>query len=139
VKRLEFLLVNAATAALASSVFAGAIPESWTQDKLDKRFPGSFLSKENGHLSVSFKKIEPHHFHGGECFVLFIELLRGPEGREIQGDDASISISQIGSDISWLDRVTSFSVRTVSNPKTFPRTTKRPKTVRYMRLDIERE
>jgi hypothetical protein len=119
VKRLKLLLAISATVALASSVFAGAIPDSWTQDKLDKRFPGSFLSKENGHLSVSFKKVAPHHFHGGECFVLFTELLRGPEGREIQGDDASISISQTGSDISWFDRVTGFSVSTVTNPKTF--------------------
>src|SRR5271168_899195 len=105
-------LLTLAALAMSPTLFAGAVPSSWTQDQIAKHFGGAFVVTENGQLSIQFKKTKPGGFHGGECFALVIDLLRGPEGRAVQADDASITVCDEG----WSDRVTGFLVKDVDNP-----------------------
>lgn len=66
---------------------------------------------------VTFSKFEDHNFHGGECYTLILEVLRGSDGSELGGasipgvaikDDKSNSLgmpiwedSQTGCSIKW--------------------------------------
>jgi hypothetical protein len=57
----------------------------------------SGLPLGKGHI-----RTQTHNYYRNGTVTLF--AARGPEGRGIQGDDASISVSETGSDISWFDR-----------------------------------
>jgi hypothetical protein len=35
---------------------------------------------------ITFSKFEDHNFHGGECYSLILEVLRGSDGAELNGD-----------------------------------------------------
>src|SRR6202022_4239716 len=46
--------------------------------KIERR--GSVITR------ITFSKFEDHNFHGGECYSLILEVLRGSDGAELNGD-----------------------------------------------------
>jgi hypothetical protein len=88
------------------------IPDAWTQEKLKKLYGGEVtIASSNGHIkSVSFVKRNPESFHGGECFVLVIMVLRGPGAPMLKGDDADIKVTSKGDTTIWTDKLTGYSV-----------------------------
>jgi hypothetical protein len=50
--------------------------------KVERR--GSLITR------ITFSKFEDHNFHGGECYSLILEVLRGSDGAELNGDSAKL-------------------------------------------------
>jgi hypothetical protein len=88
------------------------IPDGWTLEKLKKLYGGEVtIDAANSHIkSISFVKRNPESFHGGECFVLVITVLRGPGAPAVKADDPEIKVTDKGDTTIWTDHLTGYSV-----------------------------
>lgn len=105
------LLVLIGLALLAARLPA-QIPDAWTGEKLKKLYGGEVtIDSANAHIkSIAFVKHNPQSFHGGECFVLVIMVLRGPGAPILKGDDPEIKVTSQGDTTIWTDQLTGYSV-----------------------------
>jgi hypothetical protein len=105
------LLILFGFAALTVRLHA-QIPDAWTQEKLKKLYGGEVtIASSNGHIkSLSFLKRNPESFHGGECFVLMIMVLRGPGAPMVKAEDPNIEVTSKGDTTIWTDKLTGYSV-----------------------------
>jgi hypothetical protein len=105
------LLILITLAALTVRLHA-QIPDTWTPEKLKKLYGGEVtVDAANSHIkSISFVKRNPQSFHGGECFVLVITVLRGPGAPAVKGDDPEIKVTSEGDTTIWTDQLTGYSV-----------------------------
>jgi hypothetical protein len=88
------------------------IPDTWTPEKLKKLYGGEVtVDAANSHIKrFSFVKRNPESFHGGECFVLVITVLRGPGAPAVKADDPEIKVISQGDTTIWTDQLTGYSV-----------------------------
>jgi hypothetical protein len=88
------------------------IPDTWTPEKLKKLYGGEVtIDAANSHIkSISFVKRNPESFHGGECFVLVITVLRGPGASAVKPDDPEITVTSKGDTNIWTDQLSGYSV-----------------------------
>ena len=103
-------LILMAIASLVVADYAGAqIPNTWTREKLIHLYGSRAVNIERTGSeisSISFIKQDPHSFHGGECFSLILQVIRGrglTHSELSQNQLPGINVVDKGDDTIWAD------------------------------------
>ena len=106
--------------AIASLIIAdyakAQIPNTWTREQLISLYGSRAVSVERTGSqisSISFVKQNPHSFHGGECFCLILQVIRGrrfTQSELSQSQLPGINIVDKGNDVIWNDSETGCSI-----------------------------
>ena len=111
------ILILMAIASLTVADYARAkIPNTWTREKLINLYGSRAVNVERTGSeisSISFIKQDPHNFHGGECFCLILQVIRGREfthSELSQHQLPGINVVDKGHDTIWEDSETGCSI-----------------------------
>lgn len=74
---------------LVSLLIAVSARADISEDTLVKLFGSPYLKieRQGSRITrITFSKFEEQNFHGGECYALILEVLRGSDGTDLGGD-----------------------------------------------------
>jgi hypothetical protein len=111
--RNKIVSIVMAIASLIVTDYATAqIPNTWTREQLIHLYGSRAVNIErigSQISSISFIKEDPHSFHGGECFCLIVQVLRGREFTHSEWSQdrlPGITVVDKGDDTIWVDSET---------------------------------